>query len=160
MNTSVQHEIGLAYLTGTAEVVSSDFLVSIIRPNAKPAYSIGQMLFKPYESSKEFMYAAQNTIPTMLLIGCAIISPISTALILPTFLSLSFAMYSITSLTKNQFCLDLANQFYYAAMQNIINLIVLPFSATAMLTRGLSTGLKAAGICDYDAPELPIAKPV
>lgn len=151
----------VAHLTGTATVVENQLFTDVVNFN-RNRRTIDQMFFKPYESKKEFIFCARNTLQPIGLIGLGIISPVGVA---ASVLAVSLAgagllvCAAVSKCLDNEraasWALDLAEELFSRICQAIINVIVLPLTALSMLTRGISTGLKAADIYDYDAPEAP-----
>lgn len=148
----------LAYLTGTAIVEENHLFTDTIRENARPERSTSHMFFQPYESKKEFIYCAHK-----------IVLPLTAGLILfflPSFalyialgiFILTMGIYAISGIQRTfgdeasaKTTLNLAEDILSICCQNAVDLLVLPASLTIMLTRGISTGLKAASIYDFSS---------
>ncbi|KTD31485.1 hypothetical protein [Legionella maceachernii] len=151
-------DLHIAHITGTARVLQNKLFADRVEFGL-PRRSIGQMFFKPYESKKEFIFCARHTLQPVALIGLGILSPIGVAIIPAVFLAASLGCLVIGGLAKSLGNQESALWWFKAAeeivsrlLQTIINLVVLPVSAVALLTRSVSTGLQAASIYDYDAP--------
>lgn len=144
-------ELSIGYLTGSAKVtknhLNSDDIIW------RKRRTVGQMFFQPYESKEEFIYCARHTFLPIAMIGLAVLNPtiLITVPVIIGGLSAVFAVIGgISKLCGNErsasFFLDTAEYLIKDLCQMLIDLVVLPFSALAMLTRGISTGLHAAGI--------------
>ncbi len=152
-------DLHVAHLTGTATVHNNRFFSDVIEFN-RTRRNFGQMFFKPYESNKEFIFCARHTLQPLALIGLSILDPISIA-ILPVFVAaasvgcllISGVNKCIGNAESASWWLDMADEIFSRLCQTVINLVVLPITALALVTRGISTGLKAADIYDYDAPK-------
>lgn len=139
--------VSISFITGSAKVTKNHlFSDDIVWRKAR---TIKQMFFQPYESKEEYIYCARYTLQPMILIGISLIPPMS--VFVPTLmLKLSVAcsvLGVIISRNENgtNFFLDTAERFLSDICQMYINLLVLPLSLLIMLTRGISTGLEAAG---------------
>ncbi len=155
------NDLHVSHLTGTASIIENRLFKDIVVWD-RNARTIGQMFFKPYESKKEFIFCARNTIQPIGLLGLSIISPVAlvaasltVALVTSGFLALSGINACLSNKETASWALNVAEEIFSRVCQTIINLLVLPLSALSMLTRGISTGLKAADVYDYDAPEVP-----
>lgn len=149
----------VAHLIGTATVHKNGIFSDEIEFNRK-RLSFGQMFFKPYESNKEFIFCARHTLQPLVLIGISILNPISIAILPAVFVAASVGCLLIGGVNKcignaesASWWLDMADEIFSRLCQTVINLVVLPITALALVTRGISTGLKAADIYDYDAPK-------
>ncbi|MCL9682571.1 hypothetical protein [Legionella maioricensis] len=154
-------DLHVAHLTGTVTVVENHLFTDVVTRN-RNARTIGQMFFKPYESKKEFIFCARHTLQPLAMIGVAVLSPFSLvgAGIVFSLAEIGLHLFALVNVcTGNEssahWALNLAEEVFSRLCQSVINLVVLPLTALAMLTRGISTGLKAADIYDYDAPEVP-----
>lgn len=154
-------DVHVSHLTGTASILENQLLQDVLVWD-RPKYTTGQMFFHPYESKKEFIFCARNTLQPIALIGLAVISPIviaTTPIILASLMLGFAAMSGIIQCFGNtelgSWAFDVAKELLSRCCQTLINLIVLPLTALTMLTRGISTGLKAAHIYDYDEPNAP-----
>jgi hypothetical protein len=146
----MSHELSIAYLTGSAKVIrnhlNSDDLIW------RKRRTVAQMFFQPYESTEEFIYCARHTFVPMLTLGFAVSNPIG-LIAMPIMAGLSAvcaAIGGISTLCGNKssasFFLNMAEYLIKSLCQSLIDLVLLPISAVSMLTRGVSTGLHAAGI--------------
>jgi hypothetical protein len=149
----------MSHVTGSAEVVENRLMGDVLRWDRTP-FTAGQMFFKPYESKEEFIFCARNTVQPLLILGLAILDPFVLVTVPTVFCGLALGAVVVAGFSKllgdddvANFALDFAEDVLTLLCQAIINLMVLPLSALALITRSVSTGLKAAGICDYDAPE-------
>jgi hypothetical protein len=147
----MSHELTISYLTGSAKVTKNHLNGDEIIWRKRR--TIGQMFFQPYESKKEFIYCARHTLLPMAMIGLAVLDPIvmiAVQVIIGGLSAVCAAIGGISKLCGNEssasFFLDTAKYYIKDLCQMLINLVVLPLSALAMLTRGISTGLHAAGI--------------
>ncbi|CEK10888.1 hypothetical protein [Legionella hackeliae] len=150
---------GIDHITGSKKVVANRITHDIVEPQKRR--SVGQMFFQPYESSKEFIFCARHTFMPAALIGLAILDPVGVAIapIIITGLAAGFLLVGSLAAcagweSASTDCFDHACNLINSMCQAIINMVVLPLSALVMLTRGISTGLQAAGIYDYDAPPI------
>lgn len=150
-------DLHIAHLTGTATVHKNGLFSDTIQFN-RPRRSLGQMFFKPYESGKEFIFCARNTLQPLLLLGIGLLDPMSVVMMPVTFTVASVGLLLVGSVSKfvnneavASWCFDAADGLFTALCQTLINLIVLPIALLASVTRGISTGLKATGAYDYDA---------
>lgn len=144
-------ELSIGYLTGSAKVtknhLNSDDIIW------RKRRTVGQMFFQPYESKEEFIYCARHTFLPMGIIGLAILNPtilITVPVIIGSLSVICAAIGGISKLCGNEgasFFLDAAEYLIKDLCQALIDLVVLPLSALAMVTRGISTGLQATGIC-------------
>lgn len=152
-------KLSIAYLTGSAKVtknhLNSDDLIW------RKRRTVGQMFFQPYESKEEFIYCARHTFLPMVIIGSAVLNPIvliAVPVIIGGLSAVCAAIGGVSQLCGNEgsasFFLDTAEYLIKELCQALIDLVVLPLSALAMLTRGISTGLHAAGIV-REHEELP-----
>ena len=140
-------ELSIGYLTGSAKVtknhLNSDTIIW------RKRRTVGQMFFQPYESKEEFIYCARHTFLPMAMIGLAVLNPIVIIAVPVIIGGLSAICAAIGGI--NKFCGDESSASFFLdtakdLCQMLIDLVVLPLSALAMLTRGISTGLHAAGI--------------
>lgn len=113
-----------------------------------------QMFFQPYKSEEEFINCAYHTFVPIAIIGLAILNPILTITIPAIIVGLSFAYEALIATTKPRtsetnapFSFKATENLIKELCQVLIDIVVLPLSALVMLTRGVSTGLQAAGIC-------------
>ncbi len=151
-------DLHVSHLTGTAKVVENRWFDDAV-VWGRPRRSIGQIFFKPYESKEEFIFCARNTLQPIALVGLAILDPMVTVTVPLIFTGIAAGLLVLGGIQK---CLGNDESAIWALKagddvmsrlcQAIINLLVLPLTALAMLTRGVSTGLQAAKIYDYDAP--------
>ncbi len=153
----MSNKLSIGYLTGSAKVIenylNSDLIVS------RERRSIGQMFFQPYESKEEFVYCARHTFMPMVFVGLAIFNPsilVTVPIIISGLAITCAAIAGINELFGNEdgsaFFLEIAEYLINDLCQAIIDLVLLPLTAIAMLTRGISTGLHAVGVTE-DAPE-------
>ncbi len=152
-------ELSISYLTGSAIVIKNNFFSDSLIP-IKQRRTIGQMFFQPYQSQKEFIYCAHHTLFPIPLLGFAILDPI-VMLKLPAIMG-GLAIGAALLGSINKLCgSEKSASFFFKVSDHLINdfcqamidVVLLPLSTFVMLTRGISTGLQAAGIYDYDAPE-------
>ena len=152
-------KLHLAHLTGTVTVHENRLCSDVVEFN-RPRHSFGQMFFKPYESNKEFIFCARHTLHPLLLIGLGILDPIVAAIVPTVVVAASVGFLLISDMNtcignegSASWWSDMADEIFSRLCQAVINLVVLPIAALALATRGISTGLKAADIYDYDAPK-------
>ena len=151
------NQIRLAHLDGTANIIDVSFLSASLNPNVRPRYSLGEMFFKPYESKKEARFCAQHTFLSGIVLGAFILCPIT--LIFPLVLvGMSTAGLIVSGIEKamgNQEkasrWLDFAERALTVFCYFALKVASFPVAVLALMTRGLSTGLKEAHIYDYDA---------
>jgi hypothetical protein len=153
-------DLHVAHLTGTATVVENGLFTDTVNWD-RNARSIGHMFFTPYESKKEFIFCVRNTLQPIAVIGLTVISPIALGAAFATLSLATVGLLAFAAINKKlgneesaSWTLNLAEEITSRVCQDIINFIVLPLTALSMLTRGISTGLKAADIYNYDAPEV------
>lgn len=144
-------ELSIGYLTGSAEVTENHLTCDAV--NWRQRRTVGQMFFQPYESKKEFIYCARHTFLPMAMIGLAVFNPIAVLTVPFIILGLAAvcaAIGGITTLGGNEdsasVFFDMAEHLITDLCQALIDLVVVPLSALVMLTRGISTGLHAAGV--------------
>ncbi|MFI4918508.1 MAG: hypothetical protein ACHP65_03030 [Legionellales bacterium] len=149
-------DLHITHLTGTATVHKNQLLQDIISYD-KPRRTTGQMFFQPYESKEEFIFCARNTLLPAAIVGLSIINPVVLITTPVIFLSASLLAAAIGGVyaclgdyASTTEALEFAEEIVAHLCQAIINILVLPLSALVMLTRGISTGLKAADIYDFD----------
>ncbi len=154
--------ITVAHLTGTATVIENYYDHDLVSAIPRPGFTIGQMFFKPYESEKEFIFCARSTLHPLLMAGIIAINP-RVGIILPLMMPLALGALGVGYFASGcgdeataSFCFDLADTLIQKLCQMMVNLLLLPLTAITMMTRGISTGLKAAGVCDYDAQPLSL----
>jgi hypothetical protein len=147
----MSHVLTIGYLTGSASVTKNHLHNDEIIWRKRR--TVGQMFFQPYESREEFIFCAHNTFLPIVMIGLAVLDPI-VIITVPVLIGCSSAVSAVLG-EISKFCgnesdasyfLDIAEYLIKDLCQMLINLIVLPLSALAMLTRGVSTGLHATGI--------------
>lgn len=150
------NQITIGYLTGSAKVIQNRMNSDDIEWR-KPR-TAGQMFFQPYESKKEFIYCARHTFLPMAMIGLTILDP--TIIITTSAIVTGMAIGCATggglaeSLGKNgRAAFDITNYLFRDLCQLLIDIVVFPLSALMMLTRGISTGLHAAGIVEEVLPQ-------
>jgi hypothetical protein len=144
-------ELTIAYLTGSAKVTANHaYSDELIWRNRR---TVGQMFFQPYESKEEFIFCARHTFTPMILIGMNLLYP-SSLLGAPVLLGITAVVGAIGGLLNlcgnksgASTCFDMATDLIKDLCQGLIDLVVLPLSLLVMLTRGVSTGLEAAGVC-------------
>ncbi|MDF1683209.1 MAG: hypothetical protein P1U36_00985 [Legionellaceae bacterium] len=148
--TSKRKVVDLRYLThsvGTAKVMNTPIYVTGER------LSTSQMFFKSYKSGDEFQYQAVHILPSMSAFILAWHIP-TIAVVLPMIVAgiagASAALSGIYKLcgddANGAFYLDTAEDMIKGLCQILINVLVVPLALCIMLTRGISTGLEAAGI--------------
>ncbi|PJD95592.1 MAG: hypothetical protein CK426_02580 [Legionella sp.] len=138
--TRAIRKINIAYLTGEAIVVENGLLNDRVIMSS-PSRNIGQMFFKPYQSKKEFIYCARNTLYPLgifmlganCLIGCGLMSG----------LCLGVALYceSQGAYRVAFKVLEYAVDLMAGCLQLCVDLAVFPLSALILMTRMMSTGL-------------------
>ncbi|ASQ46936.1 hypothetical protein [Legionella clemsonensis] len=152
-------ELSIGHLTGSAKVIRNHLYTDdVIWRNRR---TVGQMFFQPYESKQEFIYCARHTFQPMVILGAAILNPCILVIVPAVIGGLSAvfaALGGVSKLCGNEnaasFFLDTAEFLIKDLCQAFIDLVVLPVSAFAMLTRGVATGLQAAGLNrEQTAPE-------
>lgn len=150
--------VNLGHLTGSGKVLDVGLFTTSVTPRTRR--DIGHIFFQPYESKNEFKFCAQRTaIPAfMLLMGPAVIlstidllSAITVAILVSDLLARSYHGGDLPVSEDNT---NAVNYIVADMCQAILDLLVFPLAVIVMMTRGISTGLKAAGIYDYDAPAL------
>ncbi len=99
------------------------------------------MFFQPYESKEEFIFCARHTFFPMAMIGLAVLNPIVIIAVPVIIGGLSAVCAAIGGISKLCGYECSASGFLYAAeylikdlCQMLIDLVVLPLSALAMLT--------------------------
>ena len=152
-------DVHMSHLTGTATIVENNWFDDQVVWD-RERRTIGQMFFKPYESKKEFIFCARNTFQPIAFIGFALISPIvlvSTPIVFGVATLGCLAISAINKLLGDDetawWALNLAEEICSRFCQFLVNLVLVPVTALAMITRGISTGLQAARICEFDAPD-------
>ncbi|CEG58395.1 hypothetical protein [Legionella fallonii] len=151
--------ITIGYLTGEHKALKNHLNSDEIIP--RRPFTWGQMFFKPYESTTEYVFCARHTFIPTVLIGLIILNPVGTIVGLPlvvggitlTLFALMGISEAIGSDTLFSFAFETGAYLIQDFCQALIDLTLLPVSALAMATRGISTGLQATGIYDYDADE-------
>lgn len=145
------YEISAAPLTGSAKVIENHFYWDEVVWRKRR--TVGQMFFQPYESKEEFIFCARHTFSPMVIIGLAVLDPIGAAVGPAIMLGLSAVCGIIGGLSKlsgdqmnASVFLDKAEYIMKNLCQALVDIVMLPLLALAMLTRGISTGLQAAGI--------------
>ena len=116
--------------------------------------TIGQMFFQPYKSKEEFEYCSFRTTCPLIVAGLAMLAPtvmIAAVPIITVGIAVAYAaLGGIYKLCGNDesgsFYLDTAEDIIKGLCQIIVDLLVIPLSVSIMLTRGISTGLQAAGV--------------
>ncbi|BCA96200.1 hypothetical protein TUM19329_25610 [Legionella antarctica] len=158
-------DLHVAHLTGTATVIENRLLEDTVSWD-RNARTTSQMFFKPYESPQEFVFCARHTLQPIALIALTLMDPLALvagscviAVGIAGFLALSGINTCLGNERSAKWAMDMVEEIFSRVCQTIINLIVLPLAALSMLTRGISTGLQAADIYDYDAPEAQYALP-
>ena len=155
--------ITAAHLTGTATVMKNYFDHDVIKIDSRPGFTVGQMFFKPYESEKEFIFCARFTLSPLLIAGIIAIDPLVGIILPSVMMTLALSALGVGYIASGcgdeataSVCFDVAGTQIQKLCQLLVNLVLLPLTAIAMMTRGISTGLKAAGVCDYDAQPLSL----
>ena len=150
-------EIHMAHITGTANVLENNWLYDKVEFN-QPRHTIGQMFFKPYQSKKEFIFCARHTATPLVFLGLNLLSEFSLVIvpIIFVFASATYLLFHAAAQcvdSRSTFWLNLAKAYISPVIQGTIDLVLLPIALMTMITRSISTGLKAADIYDYDAPK-------
>lgn len=159
----------VGYLTGA--IVSHEVppAPGLPKYTHRPYHSIGQIFFKPYESSAEFELCVEELVlPTTLIVfipfipASKVVPPMSLAenmLGLLSILVLGFGLLLISGVNKcigneelASWWLAAADKFFCALCQAIIDLTVWPLAVLILITRSTSTILKNINIYNYDAP--------
>lgn len=146
------------YILGGQEVLQNHWYGDDTR--ARPRRTIGQMFFQPYESEQEFVFCARHTITPALLLGIILLKPLTIMpLLLITgicagLLVLSGASSGLGFKVAASFAFEIVESITKDLCQALIDLVLLPLSSLIMLTRGVSTGLKATGVYNFDAEEV------
>jgi hypothetical protein len=156
-------DLHVAHLTGEATVIENKFVYDVIKLD-RPRYTVGQMFFKPYESSKEFIFCARNTLWPLFMLGVSVLAPLTLPIAAGIMLTASASCLLFSGLSQcmnndesASWWLDMSEQIFTTLCQAIINIIVLPLTALSLLTRSISTGLKAAvEIYESSASEAPL----
>ncbi len=148
--------VSIGYLTGGHKVIENHLNSDSLIP--RRPFTWGQMFFKPYESTKEYVYCARHTLIPAATVGLLILCPIVifglpfvVAGAASTLLALMGISQAIGSDSLFSFTFEAGAYLIQDFCQSLIDLALLPVSALTMATRGISTGLKATGIYDYDA---------
>ena len=159
------HKLHVYHLTGTKLAIKNNFFSDELDElSSYPRRSISQMFFTPYKSKEDFIFCARQTAQPVILLGLGLLSPIGLALGLSSLLVASLGCALIAAGSKcygNKFSawnwLSSAEYISSLVLQAIINFVLLPITALTLITRGISTGLKAAKLYDHDAPVNPVA---
>lgn len=146
--------LSVDYILGGQEVLHNHWYGDDTK--TRPRRTVGQMFFQPYESKKEFIFCARHTIAPALLLGIIMLKPLA---IIPLLLitGIGVGLWGLSGVSSGlifnvgaSFALDVVESVTKSLCQSLIDLVILPLSSLVMLTRGISTGLKAAGVYDYD----------
>lgn len=147
--SSIIRILDIDYLTRSVNPVK--LLGTHIFPKGNPL-TTSQMFFRPYKSTEEFEYCAVHTLIPLMSIGLAMMVPyfMMAATIIAVGSSVASAVLGgINKLYGNEqsgsFYLDTAEDITKGLCNLIINILVTPLSLMIMLTRGIATGLQAAG---------------
>lgn len=151
------HLIGIKHLTHDIHVLRNDFFKDDVSQMAKRRTAKG-MFFQPYSNRQEFIMNCRHVVMPSMLVPGLIINPISATIVL----TVAGAIAGLAALTRR--CVgQSSNSFLYQAStaivndfcQSVIDLCVLPLSALILLTRGVSTLIKAFDKKDeeYTHPE-------
>lgn len=148
--------ISIGYLTGEHKAVENHINSDSLTPQ-RP-FTWGQMFFKPYESTTEYVYCARHTFIPATLAGLIILNPIVIIGLPVIMTAITFTLFALMGISEAinsdrlfTFAFEAGAYLVQDFCQGLIDLALLPVSALAMVTRGISTGLKATRICDYDA---------
>jgi hypothetical protein len=152
--------VHLAHLTGTA-TSSKNRLFWEELEFTRPRRSVGQMFFKPYESSDEFVFCARHTLQPLLIIGLGLSAPLSLAVLSGIAVTAGVGCLLLGGLSRCMgniesaaWWIDLADQIITRISQALVDLVVVPLTAIALATRSISSGLQAADVYDYDPPPM------
>jgi hypothetical protein len=151
-------DLHIAHITGTATVEENKFFSDRVRFD-RPRRTVGEMFFKPYESSKEFKFCLRHTLYPLLILGLAVLDPIVIVATPAIFVAAATGCILLSAMNTGMdnkesasWWLNMANEIFSRLCQTIINLVVLPISAVALATRSISTVLQKTGVYDFDAP--------
>ncbi|QMT61622.1 hypothetical protein [Legionella sp. PC997] len=149
-------KISIGYLTGSQKATENHLLSDTLVP--KTPFTWGQMFFKPYESTTEYIYCARHTFISAAFLGLIIFDPMRAVEIPLIVLGGVAILFGVETAGKamgskqiSSWAFEATNNIVQLFCQALIDLILLPVSAMAMLTRVASTALKERGIYDYDA---------
>lgn len=145
--------VNIGHITGTANVKSL-----FPQKTSGERRSIPQMFFAPYESPREFFYCASHTVLPPVIAASAVVSPIYFGAVYGFFAGLVGISGIVAGVVKlfggsevSSFCTELFIEFMCSFVSNILqtllDLVLLPISLLMLLTRSVSTGLHAVGIC-------------
>jgi hypothetical protein len=159
-------EVSIGHLTGTAKVVRNTLCGAVTEP--RDGYTIGQMFFKPYESKEEFLYCANHTIIPGAILSLSVIAPFL-GIILPCFFLGAAGMFYIFAGTTALFDSSASTIYWSLAegtlqifAQLLVDVLLLPITAVAMLTRGIATGIDAVvnRLADHDESKADFSAPI
>ncbi|WP_454782292.1 hypothetical protein [Legionella sp. WA2022007384] len=156
-------KFSIGYLTGSQKATQNHLLSDTLVPQTP--YTWGQMFFKPYESTTEYLYCARHTFMPAAFLGWIIFDPMRAVEIPLIVLGMVAILYGVETAGKgigsnaiSSWAFEATNTIVEYFCQALIDLLLLPVSATAMLTRVASTALKERGLYDFDAPTVePVA---
>ena len=145
-------ELTISYITGSAKVIRNNFSSDdIIWRKPRP---VGQMFFQPYESKEEFIFCARHVVMPISAIALMILNPAVMLGVSGVFGGLSLVCAALGKINKlcgdergASFFLDMADFLIKDLTQLLIDVLVLPLSVLALCSRGISSGLEAAGVC-------------
>lgn len=148
------NKLSLGHLTGSKKIISNHLFHDDVDAIERKRRTVGQMFFQPYESKEEFIYCARHTFtPMAFIVLMAKFNPaalIPALILTPLVIAGLSAFYAfvggISQLCGAQVATEICFQRAISACQHLLDLVVLPLSALVMLTRGISTGLHAAGV--------------
>lgn len=144
MTKPVQHQVNLAYLTGSKKKVEYS-LFNRESDIERPSRNTFDMFFAPYESKQEFVYCASNTLFAALWLWdpFVIFDSLSQLAITNTIFFILGQMGECAGSDEFAFFF---NDFAHIQAQNIVNILVLPVSSLILLTRSISSVLELTGL--------------
>lgn len=138
--------------------ISVDFLERNEGNDKIKKYTYGDMFFKPFEDKAQFSDHARQVASGSINLLLSVFLPFVMLGVVATYLAFSLAAYSFALINdkvggdedQSQTGYKIASATVYVLVQSIVDVLVLPISVLTLLTRGVSTGLKSAGLYSYD----------
>jgi hypothetical protein len=156
-------DVSIGYLTGTAKAIRNTLCGDVTEP--REGYTLGQMFFKPYESKEEFIYCARHTLIPAALVATSVLVPFLGIFLPCFFLGAAGMFYFIAGVTA-LFCSSSTASVYCGFAEGtlevflelLVDVLVLPIAAVAMLTRGVATGVDfiVDRLVDHEESEHPL----
>lgn len=139
--------------------ISVDFLERNEANDKIKKYTYGDMFFKPFEDKVQFSDHARQVASGSINLLLSVFLPFVMLGVVAVYLAFSLAAYSFALIndkvggdqSQSLIGYKLASATVYVLLQSIVDVLVLPISVLTLLTRGVSTGLKSAGLYSYDA---------